>query len=74
MGVGEVFDPRLTPLSLSKQHFEGSYQKNRGGKGIKKSGFLLERLQTRVHTTYMILLLHVEFYYIHDHCIKYYNQ
>lgn len=37
MAVAEVFDPHLTPLSLSKQHFEGSYQKNRGGKGIKKS-------------------------------------
>ncbi|CAJ1972522.1 unnamed protein product [Sphenostylis stenocarpa] len=37
VAVSEVFDPHLTPMSLSKQHFGVSHQKNRGGKGIKKS-------------------------------------
>jgi len=74
MGVAEVFDPHLTPLSLSKQHFEGRYQKNRGGKGIKKSGLnrmvplgcYLRDCKSVFILTYipisMILLLHVEFY------------
>lgn len=34
MVANEVFDPHLAPLSLSKQPFWASYQKNCGGKGI----------------------------------------